>query len=82
MNLTKLLSFLAVLLISIIPKTSAQFEFKYKLCGESDTNFHTYQTNLNTTLNSMSSDTQIKYGYYNFTSGKQPDKVEAMALCR
>ncbi|CAO2842642.1 unnamed protein product [Amaranthus hypochondriacus] len=82
MNFTQLLSFLALLLISIIPKTSAQFEFKYKICGNNDTNFHTYQTNLNTTLNSMSSDTRITYGYYNFTSGKQPDKVEAMVLCR
>uniref|UniRef100_A0A803N941 Uncharacterized protein n=1 Tax=Chenopodium quinoa TaxID=63459 RepID=A0A803N941_CHEQI len=30
----------------------------------------------------MSSNTQITYGYYNFTAGQQPNKVEAMALCR
>ncbi|KNA10472.1 hypothetical protein SOVF_144180 [Spinacia oleracea] len=30
----------------------------------------------------MSSDTRINYGYYNFTTGKNPNKIEATVLCR
>ncbi|KAL2931891.1 Cysteine-rich receptor-like protein kinase 8 [Bienertia sinuspersici] len=82
MELSKLL-ILAVQLIFVIPKISAQFELNYHLCGKTTYSTpSTFQTNLNTTLSSMSSDTRITYGYYNFTAGKQPDKVEATALCR
>ncbi|XP_021726236.1 putative receptor-like protein kinase At4g00960 [Chenopodium quinoa] len=84
MKLTKLffLVFL-VQLFYVIPKTSAQlFEFLYNLCGDNHSTPNAYLTNLKTTLNSMSSNTQITYGYYNFTAGQQPNKVEAMALCR
>lgn len=81
MELTKLL-FLVVQLICVIPKTSAQIEFLYNLCGDNYSTPSTYQRNLNTALQSMSSDTRITYGYYNFSAGQKPNKVEAMALCR
>jgi hypothetical protein len=31
---------------------------------------------------SMSSNTKIDYGFYNFSAGEYPDKVNAIALCR
>jgi hypothetical protein len=30
----------------------------------------------------MSSNTEIDYGFYNFSAGEYPDKVNAIALCR
>jgi hypothetical protein len=41
----------------------------------------TYRTNLETLLTSMSSNTKIDYGFYNFSVGESPDKVSAVALC-
>ncbi|XP_021719607.1 putative receptor-like protein kinase At4g00960 [Chenopodium quinoa] len=84
MELTKLFFLVFVVqLLYVIPKTSAQlFEFLDKECGDNHSTPNAYLTNLKTALNSMSSDTQITYGYYNFTAGQQPNKVEAMSLCR
>uniref|UniRef100_A0A803LKV2 Uncharacterized protein n=1 Tax=Chenopodium quinoa TaxID=63459 RepID=A0A803LKV2_CHEQI len=74
---------LQFIFISLIPKTSAQFQFLYSKCG--NTGFYTpnstYQSNLKTVLNSLST-TQVTNGYYNLTVGQKPDKVEAMVLCR
>ncbi|XP_059439294.1 cysteine-rich receptor-like protein kinase 44 [Corylus avellana] len=42
----------------------------------------TYRANLNTLLASMSSNTEIDYGFFNFSAGETPDKVNAIALCR
>ncbi|CAO2823735.1 unnamed protein product [Amaranthus hypochondriacus] len=84
MELTKLplFLFLVLQLILLIPKSCAQIEFLYEICGGNYTTPSPYENNLNTALNSMSLDTRINYGYYNFTAGYEPDKVEAMALCR
>ncbi|CAO2823718.1 unnamed protein product [Amaranthus hypochondriacus] len=84
MELTKLplFLFLVLQLILLIPKSCAQIEFLYKICGGNYTTPSPYENNLKTALNSMSLDTRINYGYYNFTAGHEPDKVEAMALCR
>ncbi|XP_041017375.1 putative receptor-like protein kinase At4g00960 [Juglans microcarpa x Juglans regia] len=42
----------------------------------------TYRANLNTVLASMSSNTNISYGFYNFSVGENSGKVNAIALCR
>jgi len=42
----------------------------------------TYSTNLNTLLSTLSSNTQIKYGFYNFSYGQNTDTVNAIGLCR
>ncbi|XP_047167227.1 cysteine-rich receptor-like protein kinase 44 isoform X2 [Vigna umbellata] len=42
----------------------------------------TYSTNLNTLLSSLSSDTQIDYGFYNFSYGENSNIVNAIGLCR
>ncbi|PQM39056.1 cysteine-rich receptor-like protein kinase 29 [Prunus yedoensis var. nudiflora] len=42
-----------------------------------------YQENLNNLLSSFSSNnTQINYGFYNSSMGQDPNKVNAIALCR
>jgi hypothetical protein len=54
------------------------------VCSESGnyTSNSTYRANLNSLLASMSSNTEIDYGFYNFSAGENPDKVNAIALCR
>ncbi|KAG5077658.1 hypothetical protein JHK82_056353 [Glycine max] len=42
----------------------------------------TYNTNLNTLLSTLSSNTEINYGFYNFSHGQSPDRVNAIGLCR
>ncbi|XP_041017376.1 cysteine-rich receptor-like protein kinase 10 [Juglans microcarpa x Juglans regia] len=42
----------------------------------------TYGANLNTVLASMSSNTNISYGFYNLSVGENSNKVNAIALCR
>ncbi|KAJ6364033.1 hypothetical protein OIU76_029052 [Salix suchowensis] len=42
----------------------------------------TYQANLNYLLNSVYSNTEIDYGFYNFSYGESSDKVYAIGLCR
>ncbi|CAL9015225.1 unnamed protein product [Prunus brigantina] len=52
----------------------------------SDTGTYTardkYQENLNILLYSLSSNTQINSGFYNSSRGQDPNKINAIALCR
>ncbi|BFG20063.1 hypothetical protein CerSpe_063370 [Prunus speciosa] len=41
-----------------------------------------YLQNLNSLLPSFSNNTQINYGFYNSSKGQDPNKVNAIALCR
>ncbi|GAB4831002.1 hypothetical protein Ancab_005014 [Ancistrocladus abbreviatus] len=45
-------------------------------------NHSTYQNNLNTLLHSITSNTKINYGFYNFSAGQDPDQVNGIGLCR
>ncbi|KAF2303630.1 hypothetical protein GH714_020359 [Hevea brasiliensis] len=62
----------------------AQPNPQYYGCGKSGnfTTNSTYQSNLDSTLTSISSDTKINYGFYNDSSGQNTNKVNAIALCR
>ncbi|KAG2688134.1 hypothetical protein I3760_09G080400 [Carya illinoinensis] len=52
-------------------------------CGTGNyTSNSAYRANLVGLLASMSSNTKIDYGFYNFTAGENSDKVNAIALCR
>ncbi|BAT93985.1 hypothetical protein LR48_Vigan02g232800 [Vigna angularis] len=42
----------------------------------------TYETNLNTLLSTLTSNTEIEYGFYNLTKGENTDQVYAIGLCR
>ncbi|XP_020209151.1 putative receptor-like protein kinase At4g00960 [Cajanus cajan] len=55
------------------------------VCDNSRGNYtanSTYESNLNTLLTSLSSNTQIDYGFYNFSYGQNTDKVYAIGHCR
>ncbi|KAM4106084.1 hypothetical protein ACB094_04G040600 [Castanea mollissima] len=41
----------------------------------------TYKANLNQLLSSLSSNTEIDYGFYNFSYGQNPDKVYSIGVC-
>ncbi|CAK8569577.1 unnamed protein product [Lathyrus sativus] len=41
-----------------------------------------YHTNLKTLLSTLTSNTQINYGFYNFSNGQNTNKVYAIGLCR
>ncbi|KAI7755791.1 hypothetical protein M8C21_014915, partial [Ambrosia artemisiifolia] len=42
----------------------------------------TYQSNLDDALSSLTSDTSIRYGFYNQSVGQAPDQANAIGLCR
>nr|AAD21872.1 receptor-like protein kinase homolog RK20-1 [Phaseolus vulgaris] len=74
---------LSLLLSSLIAQVSAQFNTEY--CDNNKGNYtinSTYHNNLNTLLSTLSSHTQINYGFYNFSHGQNNDKVNAIGLCR
>ncbi|KAK7357553.1 hypothetical protein VNO80_16842 [Phaseolus coccineus] len=74
---------LSFVLSSLISQVSAQFNTQY--CDNNRGNYtinSTYHNNLNTLLSTLSSHTQINYGFYNFSYGQNSDKVNAIGLCR
>ncbi|KAL4632484.1 hypothetical protein ACB092_04G054400 [Castanea dentata] len=76
-----------VFLVSICTMVSqaiAQPDFLYHFCLDKGnyTSNSTYNRNLNQVLSSLSSNTEIDYGFYNFSYGKSPDKVYSLGLCR
>ncbi|KAM4106089.1 hypothetical protein ACB094_04G041100 [Castanea mollissima] len=76
-----------VFLVSIcilISQAIAQPNFLYYFCLDKGnyTSNDTYKTNLNQVLSSLSSNTEIDYGFYNFSYGKSPDQVNSLGLCR
>ncbi|KAK7280212.1 hypothetical protein RJT34_25274 [Clitoria ternatea] len=76
--------FIFVILI-FMSQSNAQPSFLFHFCIDSNGNYtanSTYQNNLNTLLSNLSSNTQIDYGFYNFSYGQDSDKVNAIGLCR
>ena len=76
-----------VFLVSIcilVSQAIAQPDFLYHFCLDKGnyTSNSTYNTNLKQVLSSLSSNTKIDYGFYNFSYGKSPDKVYSLGLCR
>ena len=76
-----------VFLVSIcilVSQAIAQPDFLYHFCLDKGnyTSNSTYNTNLNQVLSSLSSNTKIDYGFYNFSYGKSPDKVYSLGLRR
>ena len=71
-----LLFYLAV--IHLVIPTAAQYCYD---TGNYTSN-STYRANLNTLLASTYSNTEIDYGFYNFSAGESPNKVNAIVVCR
>ncbi|KAF7840701.1 Cysteine-rich receptor-like protein kinase 25 [Senna tora] len=80
------LSFLFFLVIILISQATAQQDFLGYSCNNDNGNYTSnsaYHTNLNTLLSNISSNTQIDYGFYNFSYGQDSsDTVNAIAMCR
>ncbi|TXG47186.1 hypothetical protein EZV62_026480 [Acer yangbiense] len=80
------LFFILCALAHLVTLTIAQQpSFLYHFCSNNLGNYttnSTYQRNLNTLLSSISSNSEINYGFYNFSTGQDPNKVNAIALCR
>ncbi|CAH9059510.1 unnamed protein product [Cuscuta europaea] len=58
--------------------------YEYHVCGNSGKNYtqnSTYQNNLNRLLSSLSNGLN-EYGFYNGSVGQDPDKANAVVLCR
>nr|KYP64257.1 Cysteine-rich receptor-like protein kinase 29 [Cajanus cajan] len=68
--------------------TEASFTPEYqraKICSNENGNYtvnSTYHSNLKTLLSTLTSHTEINYGFYNFSYGQNTDKVYAIGLCR
>ncbi|KAI9078177.1 hypothetical protein K1719_039876 [Acacia pycnantha] len=76
-----LLSFLSRFIIL----TTAQQDFIHHLCYNSVgnyTNTSAYGTNLKILLSNLTSDPKIDYGYYSSSEGQNPNRVNALGLCR
>ncbi|KAL5772973.1 hypothetical protein ACOSQ2_012897 [Xanthoceras sorbifolium] len=82
---SRLFFFLFCALVHLTTLTVAQPNFLYHYCSDQLGNYttnSTYQKNLNTLLSSITSNSEINYGFYNFSAGQNSDKVNAIALCR
>ncbi|XP_062162264.1 cysteine-rich receptor-like protein kinase 44 isoform X4 [Alnus glutinosa] len=73
--------FLSLFFFLIHPATLTVAQYCYNENGNYTSN-STYGGNLKSVLASMSSNTEIDYGFYKFSAGEYPDKVNAIALCR
>ena len=71
------------LLVILTYQATAQFTSFKPDCGNGDhyTANSTYQNNLNALLINLSSNTNIDYGFYNFSYGENSDTVHAIGLC-
>ncbi|CAL5345899.1 unnamed protein product [Camellia sinensis] len=78
-----MLLFLSFILINLVALTITQPDFLYNFCIDNGnyTSNSTYQRNLNTFLSSLSSNTE-KYGFYSSSIGQNPDRANAIVLCR
>ncbi|KAL0012054.1 hypothetical protein SO802_007162 [Lithocarpus litseifolius] len=81
-----LLFFCAILLVPLVSHSLVLQRDPYVLhnCSTSGnvSSNGTFRANLNTLISTFSSNTQIDYGFYNFTAGEGTDKVYATGLCR
>ncbi|OIV91160.1 hypothetical protein TanjilG_30382 [Lupinus angustifolius] len=85
MTPSRVIFFPCFLVIILINHTIAQERFLYNVCNDNLGNYtanSTYKTNLNTLLSTLSSNTQIDYGFYNFSQGQDSDKVNGIGMCR
>ncbi|XP_020224118.1 putative receptor-like protein kinase At4g00960 [Cajanus cajan] len=76
-------SVLCCVFVNLISESSGQPDgvFCYDERGNYTAN-SIYKANLNTLLSTLSSHTQINYGFYNFSYGQNSDIVNAVGLCR
>ncbi|KAK9714866.1 hypothetical protein RND81_06G126200 [Saponaria officinalis] len=74
-----------LIFLQFVTKMLSQQNFTDYQCDDSFgtyTQKSTYKSNLIKVLHMISVDTRIDYGFYNFSVGDDPNKVNAIALCR
>jgi len=85
MVFSRLLLFLSAIFILTAQAVAQPAAFLYQYCFNDNGNYtanSTYATNLNHLLSSLSSNTEIDYGFYNSSYGQNSDQVYATGLCR
>ncbi|XP_042944501.1 putative cysteine-rich receptor-like protein kinase 20 [Carya illinoinensis] len=86
MGASRLLLFLFCAMLTHLVKLAfpQRDRFVYHHCSNTGnvSSNSAYRKNVNTLLSSLSSYTQIDYGFYNFSTGENSDRVNAVALCR
>ncbi|RDX85765.1 Cysteine-rich receptor-like protein kinase 25, partial [Mucuna pruriens] len=84
MVLRRNISFLC-LLVTLTSEAISKPEYEYAVCIKEGGDYapnSTYESNLNTVLSRLTSNTQIDYGFYNSSYGQDSDRVYATGLCR
>ncbi|XP_054787225.1 cysteine-rich receptor-like protein kinase 44 isoform X3 [Prosopis cineraria] len=78
------ISLALLLFISHLTFLTAQPDLRYAYCFNRGnyTNTSTYQSSFNILVSEITSNTQIDYGFYNFSHGQDPDRVSLIGLCR
>ncbi|KAK7280225.1 hypothetical protein RJT34_25287 [Clitoria ternatea] len=72
-----------LLLTIFISKARAQYLHHCDFTNRGNyTPISAYRTNLNTLLSTLTSNTEISYGFYNLSNGHDTDTVNAIGLCR
>ncbi|KAM0054398.1 putative protein kinase RLK-Pelle-DLSV family [Helianthus debilis subsp. tardiflorus] len=77
------LHFVIVIILNLITLCVSQ-DIQSPTC-DGNANFtmnSTYQNNLDDALSSLTSDTSIRYGFYNQSVGQAPNQVNTIGLCR
>ncbi|KAL8130193.1 hypothetical protein V2J09_019348 [Rumex salicifolius] len=80
-----ILLFHLIIFISAISLASGQLDLWAHECSDSYGNYtsnSTYKSNLDKLLTYISTTNNIPYGFYSFSSGVDPNQVNAIALCR
>jgi hypothetical protein len=82
---SRLLFFLFAIFMLTAQAAGQTTNFLYHFCINDKGNYtanSTYEENLNHLLPSLSSNTEIDYGFYNSSYGQNSDEVHAIGLCR
>ena len=77
------LSAICLFFAQAIMADKPDFKYSFGCLDNGDyTSNSTYKANLNHLLSTLTSNTEIDYGFYNSSYGRDPDKVYAIGLCR
>jgi len=82
---SRLLLLLSAIFLLTVQAVAQTTDFLYHVCLNDKGNYtanSTYERNLNHLLSSLSSNTEIDYGFYNSSYGQNSDQVSAIGLCR
>ncbi|KMT03972.1 hypothetical protein BVRB_8g186790 [Beta vulgaris subsp. vulgaris] len=80
-----LIPIICQIFLYLISYTTAQPNFVSHVCQDTFGNYtanSAFKKNLDTLFSTISSDTKIDYGFYNFSVGKNFDIVNGIGLCR